>query len=72
MERSTNIEDQKKSGTKTRKERKFGVVLTPLSSCSDQFDPFNRAPLTMEMVVPNTELKEKIDQWKRENNISTS
>ena len=39
--------------------------------CSDQFDPFNRAPLTMEMVVPNTELKAKIDQWKEDNNLST-
>ena len=26
-------------------------------------DPFNRAPLTMDDVVPATELKEKIEKW---------
>ncbi|KAL3875775.1 hypothetical protein ACJMK2_033692 [Sinanodonta woodiana] len=30
---------------------------------SDQFDPFNRQPLTLDMVIPHTELKEKIDAW---------
>uniref|UniRef100_A0A0P4VWG4 Ubiquitin conjugation factor E4 A n=1 Tax=Scylla olivacea TaxID=85551 RepID=A0A0P4VWG4_SCYOL len=30
---------------------------------SDQIDPFNRQPLTMEEVVPNTELKIRITQW---------
>ncbi|CAL4064415.1 unnamed protein product [Meganyctiphanes norvegica] len=30
---------------------------------SDQTDPFNRAPLTMEEVLSNTELKDKINQW---------
>ncbi|KAH3871035.1 ubiquitin conjugation factor E4 A-like [Dreissena polymorpha] len=30
---------------------------------SDQIDPFNRQPLTLDMVVPMTELKEKIDTW---------
>ncbi|XP_070548264.1 ubiquitin conjugation factor E4 A-like [Ptychodera flava] len=30
---------------------------------SDQTDPFNRSPLSMEQVIPNTELKDKIDQW---------
>jgi len=31
--------------------------------CSDQKDPFNRSPLTLEMVQPHTELKTKIEQW---------
>ncbi|XP_020626137.1 ubiquitin conjugation factor E4 A-like [Orbicella faveolata] len=30
---------------------------------SDQKDPFNRSPLTLEMVQPHTELKTKIQQW---------
>ncbi|XP_043936826.1 ubiquitin conjugation factor E4 A isoform X1 [Protopterus annectens] len=30
---------------------------------SDQTDPFNRSPLTMDQVKPNVELKEKIHQW---------
>lgn len=30
---------------------------------SDQTDPFNRSPLTMDQVKPNIELKEKIHQW---------
>merc|ERR1739846_87034 len=30
---------------------------------SDQSDPFNRAPLTMDMVIPQQELKEKVLQW---------
>lgn len=33
---------------------------------SDQSDMFNRAPLTMDQVVPNTELKAKIDAWVKE------
>ncbi|KAK7018070.1 Ubiquitin conjugation factor E4 A [Halocaridina rubra] len=33
---------------------------------SDQSDPFNRQPLTMEEVIPNTELQKKIDQWLEE------
>lgn len=33
---------------------------------SDHTDPFNRAPLTMDQVKPNTELKKKIDEWKEE------
>lgn len=33
---------------------------------SDQTDPFNREPLTMDQVKVNTELKEKIDAWIRE------
>lgn len=32
-------------------------------SFSDQTDPFNRSPLTMDQIRPNTELKEKIQQW---------
>uniref|UniRef100_A0A8D8YEP2 Ubiquitin conjugation factor E4 A n=3 Tax=Cacopsylla melanoneura TaxID=428564 RepID=A0A8D8YEP2_9HEMI len=30
---------------------------------SDQSDPFNRSPLTMDQVIPNTELKEQIQAW---------
>lgn len=30
---------------------------------SDQTDPFNRQPLTMDEVLPNTELKNTISQW---------
>lgn len=33
---------------------------------SDQIDPFNRQPLTMEEVVPNTDLKTKITRWLQE------
>ncbi|XP_050393644.1 ubiquitin conjugation factor E4 A [Patella vulgata] len=33
---------------------------------SDQTDPFNRAPLTMDMVVPQTDLKNKIEQWRKD------
>lgn len=33
---------------------------------SDASDPFNRAPLNIADVVPNTELREKIEQWKAE------
>ncbi|KAM8926947.1 ubiquitin conjugation factor E4 A [Pelodytes ibericus] len=30
---------------------------------SDQSDPFNRSPLTMDQLKPNLDLKEKIQQW---------
>lgn len=30
---------------------------------SDQTDPFNRAPLSMDQVVPNTQLAEEIRNW---------
>lgn len=30
---------------------------------SDQTDPFNRSPLTMDQVIPNTELANEIKQW---------
>ncbi|XP_014904004.1 ubiquitin conjugation factor E4 A [Poecilia latipinna] len=30
---------------------------------SDQTDPFNRSPLTMDQIKPNVELKEQISQW---------
>ena len=33
---------------------------------SDQTDPFNREPLTMDQVKSDIELKEKIDAWVRE------
>jgi len=31
---------------------------------SDQSDPFNRSPLSLQDVIPATELKEQIEQWK--------
>lgn len=42
---------------------------------SDQTDPFNRSPLTMNMVVPNVELRNKIQEWiaqKKQEKASTS
>lgn len=33
---------------------------------SDQTDPFNREPLSMDQVIPNVELKTKIDEWIKE------
>lgn len=30
---------------------------------SDQTDPFNRSPLSMDQVKSNTELKERIEAW---------
>lgn len=33
---------------------------------SDQSDPFNRSPLTMDQVKPDEELKAKIEEWIRE------
>jgi ubiquitin conjugation factor E4 B len=33
---------------------------------SDPTDPFNRTPLKIEDVIPDTDLKEKIEAWKRE------
>ncbi|KAL9957843.1 hypothetical protein ACROYT_G034791 [Oculina patagonica] len=35
---------------------------------SDQKDPFNRSPLSLEMVQPHTELKTRIQQWLAEVN----
>ncbi len=32
---------------------------------SDPHDPFNRQPLSIADVVPNVELKERIDAWRR-------
>lgn len=33
---------------------------------SDQTDPFNRAPLTPDMLISDIKLKDKIQQWKKE------
>lgn len=33
---------------------------------SDQTDPFNRSPLTMDQVKSDEELKRRIDEWIRE------
>ena len=30
---------------------------------SDQNDPFTRSPLTLDMVIPETELKDRINSW---------
>ncbi|XP_063292738.1 ubiquitin conjugation factor E4 A isoform X2 [Pelobates fuscus] len=38
---------------------------------SDQSDPFNRSPLTMDQMKPNLELKEKILQWLSERKKQT-
>lgn len=37
---------------------------------SDQTDPFNREPLTMDQVKTDTTLKEKIESWVRERRMS--
>lgn len=39
---------------------------------SDSHDPFNRQPLTIEMVIPNVELKEKIEEYKKNRNSKKS
>ncbi|KAJ1970184.1 Ubiquitin conjugation factor E4 [Dispira parvispora] len=38
---------------------------------SDATDPFNRSSLTIDMVVPNTELKEKIREFKQSRSTTT-
>merc|ERR1712080_421197 len=30
---------------------------------SDQSDPFNRAPLTMDQVEPETDLRQRVEEW---------
>lgn len=37
---------------------------------SDQTDPFNREPLTMDQVKSDADLKEKIESWIRERKMS--
>jgi len=39
---------------------------------SDQSDPFNRSPLSMDMVLSAVELKTRIDDWLKVNQASTS
>lgn len=39
---------------------------------SDQTDPFNREPLTMDQVKSDVELKAKIDSWIRERKANKS
>lgn len=39
---------------------------------SDQTDPFNRSPLSMEEVIPNTELAEEIKRWIHERKAQAS
>ena len=38
--------------------------LNPFYPNSDQTDPFNRQPLSLDMVIPQTELKTKIEEWR--------
>lgn len=38
---------------------------------SDQTDPFNRSPLTMDMIQPNVDLKCKIEEWIKERRAKT-
>ena len=42
------------------------MYINLLSPYSDQTDPFNRAPLTADMLTPASDLKIKIEQWKSE------
>ncbi|XP_055912261.1 ubiquitin conjugation factor E4 A [Eupeodes corollae] len=39
---------------------------------SDQTDPFNRSPLTMDQVMPNLELKAEIEKWIEQKRIEYS
>ncbi|GJQ83288.1 hypothetical protein Trydic_g8880 [Trypoxylus dichotomus] len=39
---------------------------------SDQTDPFNRSPLTLDQVIPNTELADEIREWLAERKASTN
>jgi len=39
------------------------MIIIVVPCCSDQFDPFNRQPLTMDMVEPAAQLKQQIDAW---------
>ncbi len=34
--------------------------------CSDQTDPFNRQPLTMDMVKPEDDLRKRIQEWRNQ------
>ncbi|KAJ3028979.1 UNVERIFIED_CONTAM: hypothetical protein HDU68_000419 [Siphonaria sp. JEL0065] len=40
------------------------TIITQL--LSNPLDPFNRMPLTIDMVVPNVELKQQIDAWRKQ------
>lgn len=33
---------------------------------SEQYDPYNREPLTVDMLIPNNELKQRINEWKQQ------
>ncbi|KAK3090701.1 hypothetical protein FSP39_013864, partial [Pinctada imbricata] len=39
---------------------------------SDQSDPFNRSPLSLDMVIPNEDLRTKIEEWKRQQKYKPS
>lgn len=44
-------------------EKCFSVSFFFRHLLSDQTDPFNRAPLSMDQVIPNVELSEEIRKW---------
>ena len=44
-----------------------GVIIRHL--LTQQTDPFNRSPLTEDMLVPDDALRQQIAHWKTENNI---
>ena len=41
-----------------------------LSVYSDQTDPFNRQPLTADMLISNDELRQRIEEWKEQKSIN--
>ena len=48
--------------------KKLNVIVLCFSS--DQTDPYNRSPLTMDMVKPDTDLQKKINDWIQQLEIS--
>ena len=44
----------------------FRIKLYFLVSVSDQTDPFNRSPITLDMLKPHDELRTKIHEWMAE------
>ena len=46
------------------------LLMCTVMNSSDATDPFSRVPLTMDQVIPNVELKKKIEEWR--NNLSSN
>lgn len=46
-----------------------GVFYIVFYFCLFAIDPFNRQPLTLDMVIPDVELKAKINNWLKEKGI---